>query len=59
MPMLRKIMVFAKSPAGQKIIAEAARRAQDPATRAKVQEMARKVQARRSQKPPFPPTTPR
>ena len=48
MPLLNKIMKFAKSPAGQKVISEAQRRAKDPATRAQVQQMAAKVRSRRT-----------
>lgn len=48
MPLLNKLMTFAKSPTGQKMISEAQRRAKDPATRAQVQQMAAKVRSKRS-----------
>jgi hypothetical protein len=47
MPFIARILSFAKSPAGQKLITEAQRRAKDPATRAQVQQIAAKVRAGR------------
>ena len=37
--LLRKLMTFARSPQGQRLLSEAQRRAKDPETRRKLQEM--------------------
>ena len=51
MPMISKIVKFAKSPAGQRLIMEATIRAKDPKTRAQVQAIAKKVAAARRGRP--------
>ena len=48
MALLQKLVKLAGSPAGRKLIDEAQRRAKDPATRAQVEQLARKVKGRRS-----------
>lgn len=47
MPLFAKILTFAKSPAGQKLVRQAQQKAQDPKTRAQVQQMAAKVRGGR------------
>jgi hypothetical protein len=49
-PLLNKIMSFARSPQGQRLLSEAQRRAKDPRTQQQVRDAARRFMSSR-QKP--------
>jgi len=42
-PLLRKVVAFANSPQGKRLLAEAQRRAQDPRTQEQVKSVARRL----------------
>ncbi|RZS89738.1 hypothetical protein EV189_1511 [Motilibacter rhizosphaerae] len=47
MPLLSKLVTFARSPQGKKLLGEAQRRAKDPQTRAQVQQLVQRARSGR------------